>query len=54
MYDLGMFIRYLVSITQVLQYQPINLPTTRAQAFLMDYPQGETGHNPPRGPSADW
>jgi hypothetical protein len=22
-------------------HQPINVPTARAQAFLMDYPQGE-------------
>jgi hypothetical protein len=23
------------------QHQPFNVPTARAQAFLMDYPQGE-------------
>jgi hypothetical protein len=37
-------------------HQLINLPTAGAQVFLMNYPQGErgTGHNPPRGSSADW
>jgi hypothetical protein len=30
-------------------HQPINVLTAGAQAFHMDYPQGE-----PRGPSADW
>jgi hypothetical protein len=39
---LRIFIRYLESITQVLRvihhYQPINVPTAGAQAFLMDYP----------------
>jgi hypothetical protein len=34
-------------------HQPINLLTAGTQAFLMDYPPGERGHNLPRGPSAD-
>jgi hypothetical protein len=34
-------------------HQPINVPTAGAQAFLVDYSR-RTGHNPPRGPSADW
>jgi hypothetical protein len=29
-------------------------PHCGAQAFLMDLPTRSTGHNPPRGPSADW
>ncbi|RVE51674.1 hypothetical protein evm_003646 [Chilo suppressalis] len=33
--------------------QPINFPTAEAQAFLMDG-IGRLGHDPPRGPSADW
>jgi hypothetical protein len=35
-------------------HQPNNVPTAGAQAFLVDYPQGErviTRHNPLRGPS---
>jgi hypothetical protein len=35
-------------------HQPINVPTAGAQAFLMDYPTRRKGHNPPRGPNADW
>jgi hypothetical protein len=38
----------------ISHHQPIDLPTAGAQAFLMDYLQGERAHNPPRGPSADW
>ncbi|RVE51556.1 hypothetical protein evm_003826 [Chilo suppressalis] len=34
-------------------HQPINLPTAGPQAFLMDG-IGRLGHDPPRGPSADW
>jgi hypothetical protein len=34
-------------------HQPINVPTAGAQAFFMDY-AWRTGHNQPRGPSADW
>jgi hypothetical protein len=37
MYDLCMFIRFLVSITQVLHHQPINDPTAGAQACFMGY-----------------
>jgi hypothetical protein len=33
--------------------QPIDVPTADAQAFVMVYPQG-VGHNPPRGPNANW
>ncbi|RVE47279.1 hypothetical protein evm_008076 [Chilo suppressalis] len=33
--------------------QPINVPTAGAQAFPMDG-IGRLGHDPPRGPSADW
>ncbi|RVE49721.1 hypothetical protein evm_005591 [Chilo suppressalis] len=33
--------------------KPINVPTARAQAFPMDG-IGRLGHDPPRGPSADW
>ncbi|RVE41528.1 hypothetical protein evm_013822, partial [Chilo suppressalis] len=32
---------------------PINVPTAGAQAFPMDG-IGRLGHDPPRGPSADW
>ncbi|RVE41395.1 hypothetical protein evm_013956 [Chilo suppressalis] len=32
---------------------PINVPTAEAQAFPMDG-IGRLGHDPPRGPSADW
>ncbi|RVE41070.1 hypothetical protein evm_014281 [Chilo suppressalis] len=32
---------------------PINVPTPGAQAFPMDG-IGRLGHDPPRGPSADW
>jgi hypothetical protein len=34
-------------------YQFINVVTAGAQAFFMDFPR-RTGHNSPRGPSADW
>ncbi|RVE41191.1 hypothetical protein evm_014158 [Chilo suppressalis] len=34
-------------------HQPINVPTAWAQAFPMDG-IGRSGHDPPRGPSADW
>ncbi|RVE49894.1 hypothetical protein evm_005487, partial [Chilo suppressalis] len=34
-------------------HQPINVPTAGAQAFPMDG-IGRLGHDPPRGPSADW
>ncbi|RVE53449.1 hypothetical protein evm_001819 [Chilo suppressalis] len=34
-------------------HQPINVPTAEAQAFPMDG-LGRLGHDPPRGPSADW
>ncbi|RVE51592.1 hypothetical protein evm_003724 [Chilo suppressalis] len=34
-------------------HQPINVPTAGAQAFPMDG-VGRLGHDPPRGPSADW
>ncbi|RVE44488.1 hypothetical protein evm_010892 [Chilo suppressalis] len=34
-------------------HQPINVPTAGAQAFPMDG-IGSLGHDPPRGPSADW
>ncbi|RVE44534.1 hypothetical protein evm_010819 [Chilo suppressalis] len=33
--------------------RPINVPTAGAQAFPMDG-IGRLGHDPPRGPSADW
>ncbi|RVE53193.1 hypothetical protein evm_002026 [Chilo suppressalis] len=33
--------------------EPINVPTAGAQAFPMDG-IGRLGHDPPRGPSADW
>ncbi|RVE40272.1 hypothetical protein evm_015078 [Chilo suppressalis] len=33
--------------------KPINVPTAGAQAFPMDG-IGRLGHDPPRGPSADW
>ncbi|RVE48387.1 hypothetical protein evm_006948 [Chilo suppressalis] len=36
-----------------LHHQPINAPTAGAQAFLIDG-IGRLGHDPPRGPSADW
>jgi hypothetical protein len=35
-------------------HQPINVPTAGAQAFLMDYPQGERAITHHAGPSADW
>ncbi|RVE54698.1 hypothetical protein evm_000819 [Chilo suppressalis] len=34
-------------------HQPLNIPTAGAQAFPMAG-IGRLGHNPPRGPSADW
>ncbi|RVE50178.1 hypothetical protein evm_005201 [Chilo suppressalis] len=34
-------------------HQPINVPTARAQVFPVDG-TGRLGHDPPRGPSADW
>ncbi|RVE41757.1 hypothetical protein evm_013594 [Chilo suppressalis] len=34
-------------------HQPINVPTAGAQAFPIDG-IGRLGHDPPRGPSADW
>ncbi|RVE44345.1 hypothetical protein evm_011007 [Chilo suppressalis] len=34
-------------------HQPINVPTAGAQAFPMDG-IGRLGHDPPRGPNADW
>ncbi|RVE43278.1 hypothetical protein evm_012069 [Chilo suppressalis] len=34
-------------------HQPINVPTVEAQAFPMNG-IGRLGHDPPRGPSADW
>ncbi|RVE48367.1 hypothetical protein evm_006928 [Chilo suppressalis] len=34
-------------------HQPLNVPTAEAQAFPMDG-IGRLGHDPPRGPSADW
>ncbi|RVE46156.1 hypothetical protein evm_009230 [Chilo suppressalis] len=34
-------------------FSPINVPTAGAQAFPMDG-IGRLGHDPPRGPSADW
>ncbi|RVE44529.1 hypothetical protein evm_010814 [Chilo suppressalis] len=34
-------------------HQPLNVPTAGAQAFPMDG-IGRLGHDPPRGPSADW
>ncbi|RVE42536.1 hypothetical protein evm_012816 [Chilo suppressalis] len=37
----------------VHHHQPINVPTAGAQAFPMDG-IGRLGHDPPRGPSADW
>ncbi|RVE49713.1 hypothetical protein evm_005583 [Chilo suppressalis] len=42
-------------ITGPLSYAwgPINIPTAGAQAFNMDG-IGKLGHDPPRGPSADW
>jgi hypothetical protein len=30
---------------EVTIFQPINVPTAGAQAFLMDYPQGEQAHH---------
>jgi negative regulator of replication initiation len=42
-----------IASATIHHHQPINVPTARAQAFLMDHPQ-RTVHNPPRGPSADW
>ncbi|RVE46568.1 hypothetical protein evm_008803 [Chilo suppressalis] len=36
-----------------IQEPPINVPTAGAQAFPMDG-IGRLGHDPPRGPSADW
>jgi hypothetical protein len=33
-------------------HQPIAVPTAGAQAFIINIRR--TGHNPPRGPSADW
>jgi hypothetical protein len=48
----------------MFHHQPINVPTAGAQAFLCNsnnitwiddgIPTRRTGHNPPRGPSADW
>jgi hypothetical protein len=35
-------------------HQPINVPTAGAQAFLMDYPQGERAKTHHAGPSVDW
>jgi hypothetical protein len=32
---------YLLAHISMCHYQPINVPTAGAQAFLMDYPQGE-------------
>jgi hypothetical protein len=34
-------------------HQPINVPTAGAQAFLLDYAEGERAINPPRGPTAN-
>ncbi|RVE51482.1 hypothetical protein evm_003883 [Chilo suppressalis] len=35
------------------RHKPINVPTAGAQAFPMDG-IGRLGHDPPRGPGADW
>ncbi|RVE44157.1 hypothetical protein evm_011204 [Chilo suppressalis] len=43
----------LIKYTIHHHHQPINVPTAGAQDFLMDG-IGRLGHNPPRGPSADW
>jgi hypothetical protein len=37
-----------------LIHQHINVPTVRAQAFLMYVHIRKTGDSPPRGPSVDW
>jgi hypothetical protein len=35
------FITLYIRFTIIIDYQPINVPTVGAQAFLMDYPQGK-------------
>ncbi|RVE47127.1 hypothetical protein evm_008204 [Chilo suppressalis] len=42
-----------VSLKDRIRNEPINVPTAGAQAFPMDG-IGRLGHDPPRGPSADW
>ncbi|RVE40303.1 hypothetical protein evm_015047 [Chilo suppressalis] len=42
-----------VALFKYHHHQSINVPTAGAQAFPMDE-IGRLGHDPPRGPSADW
>ncbi|RVE52957.1 hypothetical protein evm_002434 [Chilo suppressalis] len=44
---------WILHLYNKLPAQPINVPTAGAQAFPMDG-IGRLGHDPPRGPSADW
>ncbi|RVE42848.1 hypothetical protein evm_012497, partial [Chilo suppressalis] len=44
---------YLLGSKSYCCLYPINVPTAGAQAFPMDG-IGRLGHDPPRGPSADW
>jgi hypothetical protein len=37
-------------LVRLHHHQPINVPTAGAQAFLMDYPQGERAINHHAGP----
>jgi hypothetical protein len=38
------------SVSGMYRHQPINVPTAGAQAFLMDYPQGERAITHHAGP----
>jgi hypothetical protein len=39
-----MHLKCTVNSTSYYHHQPINVPTAGAQAFLMDYPQGDPSY----------